>query len=70
MSHVCPVCRSFCSCDEGELDSIGPAGLGTGWCIHDCEHDDEMADDVPELDFEEDHEMLDTVDDEMRGEEA
>jgi hypothetical protein len=62
VSHVCPECASRCRCYEGEAD--------TETCVHDCEHDDEMADDVDELDFEEDHEILDTIDDEMRGEGA
>jgi hypothetical protein len=28
-------------------------------CVHDCEHDDEMADDVDELDFEDEDVALD-----------
>jgi hypothetical protein len=52
---------SHCRCYEGDVDDET--------CVHDCEHDDEMADDVPELDFEEE-EDFDTFGDELGGEEA
>jgi hypothetical protein len=54
---------SRCRCYEGDVDDET--------CIHDCEHDDEMADDVDELDFEEEADtMPDGVDDWLREDPA
>ena len=66
MAHWCPLCDEICYCngDIGDIPIDDPAF--SGYCVHDCEADDEDEDEDDDCDGfdDEDDEDEDDEDDE------